>query len=180
MPTHIIAVNSATADPTTGDVQIPVFKSIKTFTDAQIKAIPTTPLDIVDAQGANKIIIPISCVGILKVPGGVSDFYTNNTDAVWYLKLNRQASNIAVVQQALGGGSVTSTIINFSLPVLSYIVGGSFDATVASNWDATEDQGDLNKPLKLYGDYLGGSDYTGGNAANELKVTTCYMVIDLS
>lgn len=164
----------AAANAGGGTVSIPATTVL--LSNDQIKALPTTPVEIIPAPGANKIIIPLSCVAILKVPGGV--YYTNNTDAAWYLKLTQQVSNVAVVQQALGGAVATSQIVNFSFPLLS-VGAGEFDGVVVSNYDATENENDLNVPLLLYGNYLGGSDYTGGNAANTLKMVIYYIIVDL-
>lgn len=157
-------------------------KAEATFTNDEIKNLPANEsgLELVAAQGANTLIVPVKVIGLLKVPGGVSDYYTGTTDAVWYIKTggSDNASNLSFVQQPLAGGNPTLQIIEFQLPLVSNVT-GTFAGTIVSNYDSTRVTSDTNSPLKLYGNYNDITPYGGGNAANTLKVVTYYIVVDV-
>lgn len=146
------------------------------LTDAQIKALPTTPFQLVAAQGAGKAIIPISCITIPNFTAGV---YTHDADSSWQLAVsgggisiggpfmadtalssnsNIYVSQIACIEQGPGAGAFTGVLVTGSIAVTS-----SYD----------------NSALYIGDFYNGVNDYTGGNAANTLKITVYYVVIDL-
>ena len=62
--THVLTSNGVAVAPTFQAVSSvsPVLATKLTLTSAQIKALNATPIQIVAAQGANKVIVPISAV----------------------------------------------------------------------------------------------------------------------
>lgn len=124
-----------------------------TLTDAQIKALPTTAIELVPAPGAGKVVVPIKFVLIFNNDAGAY----GNADQLPHLDTN--------------GFSYGDDIID---PAgLSSIYSHALDGMPSGN------PGDLeNQPimLKTTGNV---GNYTGGNAANYLKVTTLYIVVEI-
>jgi hypothetical protein len=146
-----------------------------TLTDAQIKALPSTAVELVAAPGAGKIINVLSCRVALDNSSGA---YTNATDASLVLKLGSLwISSVMITDTALLGTTPDST--NFVLPASTYMTVGTFNGEILSSLQGNTIAGQENVALDIKDDYAGGSDYTGGNAANTLKVTVYYVVVDL-
>lgn len=154
-----------------------------TLTDAQIKALPTTPVQIVAAPGAGKFISIAQAVGLLKVVAGGE--YTNLNAAlclgrlIWDLGGGdfRQASagyyenvNGAMAEESDNAVLIFGALMNIE---------GSVNAAIYPAW-APEIE---NLPLKL--SFSNGADpgdgpFTGGNAENTLKVTVWYVEVDVA
>jgi hypothetical protein len=77
MPTHVISADGITADPNTGDVDVVIKKRKLILTDAQIKALPTTPIDILQAPGAGKEIYPLFAIANFKCGSEKEVLYGN-------------------------------------------------------------------------------------------------------
>lgn len=145
------------------------------LTDAQIKALPSTKVLLVAAQGSNKAVIPVSCIAISNFTGGA---YTHDAGASWQLTLqdgttigapfvadtalddatNIYINQIACIDQGPGGGDFTGVLVTGSAALV-----GSYN----------------NKGIYLSDSFNGIDDYTVGNAANTLKVVLYYIVVDL-
>ena len=152
-----------------------ILKATVTLNDEQIKALPTTGVEIVAAPGAGKTIKPIGLTGVLNTAAGA---YTADADASWIITPsdnNTYLSTLRKVASILTQASIRVFDIGFPWYTLG---SGSFDTEIL-----TEDSGSLsqleNKALIIKDDWAGVSDYTGGNAANTLKVTVYYVVVDL-
>lgn len=149
-----------------------------TLTNDQIKALPTTPFEIIAAPGANKIIFPLAAW--LRV-NWVAD-YGNidvNTDLQFQVGGNLllsilEGANSSITSLLAGGGPdgsnafTTSQIFSRSTGAAAYTIGagmaGFYDSDVA------------NKPLQVLAANTG--DFTGGNAGNTLKISVYYVVVD--
>jgi hypothetical protein len=126
-----------------------------TLTDAQIKAVGGTPFELVAAQ-AGKILNPISCVFTLDSTAGI---YTGITSSSLWLEVGNQnlcSSGLSTCLEESAGIYTNNMIPNLS-------------QASAQNLD--------NQSIKLVSP-VGGA-FTGGNAANTLKVTVYYVVVDL-
>jgi len=147
------------------------------LTDAQIKALPTTPFEIVPAQGAGKFILPVSAIIQSNFSGGV---YTNITDASWQLVYNDAGSTNLASTPMRSQSILNTTNENFSIFAIPNMFAGvtTFDGSVVTSTLIGVDY--ANKPLAIFDRFTESfSDYTGGNAANTLKVTVYYVVVDL-
>lgn len=156
-----------------------------TLTDAQIKALPTTPVTVVAAPGASKLIVPTVAVArlawVADYTGIDGDTYVNvdlGTNG-WVAKL--QESTLSGVSALLAGGGPDGTVVAFTVNQLSgatvtpatplvhthqgAVVGGFYDADV------------VNVPLTISA-YNGGLNFTGGNVGNALSVSVAYYILN--
>lgn len=145
-----------------------------TLTDEQIKALPTTPIQLVAAPGAGKFILPISCVAVLNLqPAGQ---YTDADNASWTIITQAQdyVSAVANSNIALIG---IGDIVVFSFPFLNTGAGTFAGIThTAPEYSSADIE---NEALYIADVWNGVTNYTGGNASNTLKVTMYYVVVDL-
>lgn len=149
-----------------------VYLAKKTLTDAQIKALPTTPIPIIPAPGAGKLIWPISGRVRLNSTAGA---YTVIGAPIWqlvYIALSFpiEASGFVVANPGLSVAGVTSAPI----PPLS-----SFDAAEGYlSWGLTGDEDTrTDVPLGIADVYNGIANYTDGNAANTLETWVLYAIL---
>lgn len=168
-------------------VRVGLLRQDKTLTDAEIKGIPTTPVELVAAPGAGFYIQPWLVVMKSDFSAGA---YT--VDAA-YSQMWAQTGLV------LGSALSTLALTNDSgvSPVLTQMtvfMGGDKRITSLAQGLQPADPGyivpyfadnggmllsDLeNQPVILTGWNAAGpsTDYTGGNAANTLKVSTYYSV----
>lgn len=131
------------------------------LTDAQIKALPTTGIEIIAAQGSGKGIIVISGLAKLNSSGGA---YGNVTANALIIQGSTMPFNVKQLQfLGVGLDDSAGVYYGYSSP---------FNDT---NY-APPDQID-NVGISIKSQNTG--DFTGGNAANILEVTIYYVVVDL-
>jgi hypothetical protein len=164
MPLHVI--NEVTADP-----QIPIFKRKTTLTDAQIKALPTTPVELVPAQGVGKMIKFMG--GILRIDT-TAGLYTNDNAYNTFVGIFLLTANVnnAIYFPDLNAGD--DRLCN--LAPLVNPDGANPTAFLVENVyaiNAVE-----NMPLTIKSTNTGGN-FTGGDPANTLEVTVYYSIVDL-
>lgn len=154
-----------------------VLKSSVTLTDADIKALPTTQFEIVAAPGIGKMIMPLRTFSVGDFRGGGYTNLGNTAGMVVRVVLGSGTSVTASNQEGWIFGDNTDVWTFFNDPTY-------WLDTVPVNNQTLSDGGyslsDLeNQPLKLRLDTEFGTDFTGGNAANTLKITAYYVVVDL-
>lgn len=147
---------------------------IVTFTDAQIKALPTVPQTVIAAPGAGRAIFAMPalvqpCLVSLSLDWTAD--YTNIDAAL-------------TIGFALTGGLVYCDLLNaaskqflaWGADVMWQISPADVQATGSDiqNWTDFE-----NKPLVLNIKNGAAGNLTGGNAANVLKVTVFYCIVSL-
>jgi hypothetical protein len=142
------------------------------LTDAQIKALPTG-FEIISAPGVGKILFPVAANFVLNIAG----VYTGDAaSASWNLIYSTTTDYVsAFVQSATiltNGLGIKSGmfLIPYSKPSVSF---DDASTTIPNNVDRS------NLGISIKDDWNGSSPYTGGNAANTLKVTVYYVEIDL-
>lgn len=143
-----------------------------TLTDAQIKALPTTPVEIVAAPGAGKFIAVVYAVLVIDTMAAA---YTNiDAEAAW-LALQVDGRSITNRYDELDQGALASTAqAVIILSPLELNNNGSLNAS----WPG--DVSDLaNQPLVAFFNNGGSGAFTGGDDDNSLKVVVYYVEVEL-
>lgn len=140
----------------------------------EIKTLPSAAVELVAAPGVGKIIFPL--FSFLKTDFSAGT-YNDKTDSSLVMQINNAyySSPLYNWEAALGMIAKTGLVISgcqFSIP------GGSFGSAILSSLTTGDLQLLENQPLKLEDSYNGIPNYTGGNAANTLKVTVYYIIVD--
>lgn len=165
-----------------------IFTATVTLTDAQVKALPTTPITVVAAPGANKMIQLVQATVI----ASVSTPYTN-LDATFcglYLALDGGAyyssyladdpSTTPALSQATDlVGTASSAVATLhmyreAVPVAGgagYVIEGT-----SAGFPALTDV--ANKALKVHFENNGSGNLTGGTGANTLRIVAHYFIVD--
>ena len=161
---------------------VPLLRGSVALTDAQVKALPTTPVSIVAALGAGFYANIIAVELLSKFTSGA---YTNvNTT---YASLSVSINNAVSFSAGINNDSATSPVLTAlttfmgasarraRLPmylesnggyVLPYIADGTFGIDVTASLD--------NQAVTIAADNNGSGVFTGGNAANTLTVKVYY------
>jgi hypothetical protein len=137
-----------------------------TLTNAQIKALPSTPIDLVSAV-ADAVLLPISA--FLRLEWTAS--YTN-INAGCYISVlpNGSGSILKILDETGAVGARVQDLLGADesrIAVLAADIGTGRDAT----W--------VNVPIQITCDNAGAGNFTGGNAANSLVVTVIYTVLSV-
>jgi hypothetical protein len=163
----------------------PIKMAQVTLTDANVKALPTTPISLIAAPASGTRIVPL--MAHLKTAFTAGAYTNINSDSWLGIVINAGGTEVDVLgyvpqDAAITNGTTTNISSLFAaansrvtLPMYSRTEGvdswgptpGS--AAASSNWDA--------KALSIKSDNNGSGVYTGGNAANTMLVTVLYLVL---
>lgn len=159
-----------------------------TITDAQFKALPTTPLQLVAAPGAGKMLVPIRAI-IMYGSGGTG--YTNINASLAGLFLAYTGAAPLASSFLIDDPKLATPITDFSDMFAST---GGFSWTFT--WPYQNDRGSANNwgilgqlatyadeedlPIMLVGENNGSGDWTGGNAGNSIIIRVLYEEVDLA
>ena len=153
-----------------------------TFTDAQIKALPTTPIDFGIAPGSGFFNNVRACTYILDTAAGA---YTNINATFCALSI----INSTLVFGPINDSASTPTLTLFNLifgvahkvvysPAMpyseAYVSPGFADWVINPVFDTAASLD--NKQFRILVDNNGSGNFTGGNAANSLIVRLKYYV----
>lgn len=153
-----------------GDLNVQtVYSASVTLTDAQIKALQQTDVQLVAAQGPNTLIIPTDFIWDLNPSGGA---YTNVTAFETVAKIADFGVDVGYVEADQGFFALTGRIFIRVPPAIG--INGVLGAVGFA--DATC----INQPLMLTASNAAAGNLTGGHASNTLKITVSYMVVSTS
>lgn len=153
-----------------------------TLTDAQIKSLGNgTAIQIVAAQGANKVIRLVDASAVLDTSAGEYDGGFDPAGSGWAFFLDYQASTYASsvipIAAPLNLQAITPLLWSAVVSGDSDMVGeGDFAGLIISKLPTTTP---VNKALEL-SDWFAAGAYTGGHASNTLKVSVAYLIWDVS
>ena len=167
---------------------VAVRSSITNLTDAQIKALPTTPVTLVAAAGANQVIKLIGYTLITDTGGGA---YTNIDAAYADLHIgidgdyngygpvfdNTVTPNIVTFTNILGAAG-RSYFDGFAPSTVA--IGSAMAAFYVTNTATPSAASRANAPLTIAIENNGTGNLTGGNAANNMRVIVYYIMQDIS
>lgn len=162
------------ADAVTDDT-VAIKQTTVTLTDAQIKALPTTQINILAAPGAGML---HHVHGALFVADFTAGAYTN-LSANPFFNLVYDAANNYINATLFAGEEmfVAGRNISYCLPYMTLTEGaGQPSAFVRSSAQFGET---VNRTVDIGAGNVSDGNFTGGNAANTMKVTVYYSTIEV-
>jgi len=140
----------------------------KTLTNAEIIALPSTGVEIVAAPGEGFLLVPIAVQYVLTIVEG----YTGTTSASWVLiRGNIYASTLTLVETFLAASDGAGVYSKNGGGVYMEVGSGDFEGAVTTGGSFNTPISPFdNLPLTLKDDYMGVSNYGGGDAGNSLTV----------
>lgn len=149
-------------------------QQVVSLTNAQVLALPTTPVEIVPSPGVGYSLIPVVMTIYQNFQSAVVAGAGNSIQLMYGSGISHPASRILNV--ALGLTNPRVYLLSFPQSFVG--VGGAFDAHVVDYDPGTGVYQDTGLYLN---DYFGGvSDYTGGHANNVFRVTLMYLKLQLA
>ena len=150
------------------------------LTDAQIKVLPTTPVELVEAQGADKIILPVYANLVADFRNGA---YTNIGSSFTELFLSYQLGNFALILTTddATGSFFTTLLTTTNIVRIGFVIQA---ANYREDWGQVISENrltpdDANKALSIEVSSDAGN-LTGGHTANTLRVSVAYLVLNLA
>lgn len=141
------------------------------LTDAQIKALPSERVEIVPAPATGKALLYITSFFQINTSAGA---YTNvDADGRIYIDYGGELASLPAI---LPSGANLRTWV---LPPASQFGQNPSVLSTFNSVNIARSTGIDETPLYIKIDNNGAGDFTGGNAANTLKVTVYYVVVDL-
>jgi hypothetical protein len=169
-------------DGTTPAEAIVIGKRITTLTDAQIKALPTTAVEIVPAPGAGKALKMIACLCLLKHAAGAYGNIADNMCGVG-INIDGRISSVGDWGWLIGDNSdPIGGYIEISPGAAVGLKVQSYAHTLITGAGYYSDLGNRNMTISGHNWDSSGNDlgvWTGGNAANTLDVIVFYTIISL-
>jgi hypothetical protein len=146
-----------------------------TLNNASIKTLPTIPVDLVAAPGAGKILVPISALFVLDTAAGAYTNLGTTTKAGWQLYSDSSSELSSILEMVTPLGGTTAFTCQAVIPRAQVgTTGYTGEITSAANPLADRS----NKSIQLVDFWTDGGNYTGGNAANTVKITIFYAIVN--
>lgn len=143
-----------------------------TLTDAQVKALPSTPVEIVPAPGANKMIALLYSIWEF----ATTVAYTNIQAGCQAWLQYSSGGTIATIIHSEGATALFGTFGKTAImPAAAFP--NTVDGVNNPQIDATSNFNNTSIQIKA----LNGAavDFTGGNAGNQVKVTAVFLILDV-
>lgn len=152
-----------------------IHQATEEISNAQIKALPTTGIQIADAPGPNRLIELVTAEFVTHFEAGV---YAASADSSWQLFLGAGNSYVTGVVPMDGKLTITTSVTtHFPIGAMGP-GGGTFDGVMRASGYLTADVVNGGVYIK---DWWGGvSDYTLGHEANTAIISIAYLVRDIS
>jgi len=158
--------------------QVAVLTKTVTLTDAQIKALPTTSVDIVPAPSAGRMLVPFAAAFITNFDAAG---YTNVDPGAWvYLQWGSDWASHGPSHDFASVKDANGSILTFGGQQFFPVVLGTANDGNGSNFPPGDVASKFaGKPISAYviNGVLG--NLTGGDPANTLTVTVLYAVVDV-
>lgn len=138
-----------------------------TITDAQLKALPSTPISIVSAPGANKRLVVIKGLWRANTSAGA---YTNINVTLSKLRLV-YGNNVTVASEEVAADNGTDLATLLGTAAVQEVLLHNWTETVQAVADTD------NQAIQVSIDNNGSGNYTGGNSANTLAIAFGYYII---
>lgn len=140
------------------------------LTDAQVKALPTTPVEVVSTPGAGKFLVPVSAVVYFH---WTTNYGNINSNAALNISYNNGYSLLTALFENSGSSSV-SNLLNDDEDYMAFFSQRSEIANGINQAFYIWPGGVVNKNLTI-GLYNGLSgNLTGGSSGNTVKVVVYY------
>lgn len=152
-----------------------IYQQIFTLTDAQIKALPSTPVEIIAAPGANKCIFPL--FAMLRLAWTAD--YTNIDGTATISILNGVQGILSQWAEAVGSG--VSGILAGGGPDGSWgwsLLSANASITTLRSLSNIYDSDIANLPINISATNGALGNFQGGDVANGLEGTLHYMIVD--
>lgn len=149
-------------------------QSTFTLTDAQIKALPTTAVVLLPAQGENLIVIPI--LATLVGDGFTANPYTNLDETSLSFSFRYEAAD----NPGTGLGFSVSDAGVFPDNFLTKdTLARAFNASGSYNTSPPTPEALANVGIDLKVNNQAAGNFTGGNAANTMQIVMLYLLLNL-
>jgi hypothetical protein len=149
--------------------------------DADVKALVTTPYELVAAPGATKFIMPLMTILHLD---WTADYTNIDAAAVLKTRLGAQLTSLQVLGEA--ASSAVTNLLAFGTSAFALLPLSWNEVYVSTTPQAPEVDGQsnfgdevLDQPLQLFILNNGAGDLTGGDAANVLRARVLYYLVDI-
>ena len=157
-----------------GAVEVAVYQRKTVLTDAQIKALPTTPVELVPAPGVGKFLTYHSAV-VLRKPFAAGYTNISNNDTI-YIDLDDYGVSRVFTDNVESGLQDLSELLGGYAPEQKKLWTVGINGGTRPNMMGINGSTD-NEPLRLVG--MASGNWTGGHANNTLEVTVFYSIVDL-
>jgi len=162
-------------------------QAVASLTNAQIKALPTTPVTIIAAPGANKLLVPHVALAHMKWVGNYTNINATSSisiDTAGNFLTSLAEDTLGGVTALLAGGGPDGSWVPFVIQQIAQAkvttatpaVNPHFHHGVADS--GSYDADIVNVPLTISMENVGDGPLTGGNASNVLQISVAYYVLN--